>query len=199
MFTTFQTFWLVSWFQGMYVCEGWGWGEARFPSSSLVLFITIGDFGFEYEYENDVSVLVCGPHIFTSHTYLNSEAALSTKTNMKSEDSGNVTGLKFENCTSTKPRTRSPIQKSLMLNTTTLLINLTLLATLWGKEISELSIQHFFFAGLYTFVQTFTSSWINSLSTRSKRDATVEGNSEAVLYTIAKTQTTIIFKKLYSG
>jgi len=30
------------------------------------------------------------------------------KTNMKSEGSGNVTGLKFENCTRTQSRTRSP-------------------------------------------------------------------------------------------
>ena len=40
-------------------------------SSLLVVpLTTIEDFRFEYEYENDFSILVCSLHIVTSHTYL---------------------------------------------------------------------------------------------------------------------------------
>ena len=52
------------------------------------------DYEYEIEYENDFSILVC----ISSH-----ELPSLPKTNMKSEGSENVTGLKF------KTRTRSPI------------------------------------------------------------------------------------------
>ena len=73
----------------------------------------LGDFRLEYEYaiayENDFSIPVCRLHIVTSrHIPVSSHELPSLpKTNVKSEGSENITGLKFK--TRTQSRTHSPI------------------------------------------------------------------------------------------
>ena len=77
------------------------------------IFLILGDFRFEYEYEidyeNDFSILVCRLHIVTHIPISSNELPSLPKTSMKSEGSGNVTGLKFKTRTRTQSRTRSPI------------------------------------------------------------------------------------------
>ena len=64
---------------------------------------------YEFEYENNFSIYFSG-FIITTHThFITHELPCLPETGMKSESSGNVTGLKFENRTRTQSRTRSPI------------------------------------------------------------------------------------------
>ena len=66
---------------------------------------------YEFEYENNFSTLLFRLHIITAHThFITHELPCLPETSMKSEGSGNVTGLKFENRTRTQSRTRSPIR-----------------------------------------------------------------------------------------
>ena len=58
---------------------------------------------FEYEYE-----IVTFQFTFSHFYFIYSSLPMSYP-NMESEDSGNVTGLKFENRTRIQRRTRSPI------------------------------------------------------------------------------------------
>ena len=75
----------------------------------VLRMLLVGDLRFDYEYkieyEYDFSILFCRLHAITSHIQL-------TITNMKSEGSGNVTGVEFENHTRTQSRT-IPIYRSL--------------------------------------------------------------------------------------
>ena len=70
--------------------------------------LLILDYEYEIEYEYDFSILVQSSHYHNTYPCHPFNYSLPS-TNMKNEDSGNVTGLKFENCTRTQFPTRSQI------------------------------------------------------------------------------------------